>query len=173
MTGELFDYGIYTEASDIRAHVSVVNRSVYVFPTAQGIAAIERERPPLVSAYQEGVIGKTAEGWLVKVEWIADLRRLQFASWTGWEVMAPTHSTSDKGRAAVQCVIAAMRMGRFPFWLDATEDQREHVQIRGTDIVVFCRKKVQVKCDWRGGHQPQGTGNLFIQKAERNPLKRR
>jgi hypothetical protein len=74
---------------------------------------------------------------------------------------------------AVLCVIAAMKRGRFPFWLDAAEDKRENVQIQGTDIVVFCRKKVQVKCDYAAGDKPNGTGNLFLQRAERNPLRRR
>ena len=172
MTGELFEYGILTEASDIRAHVSVVNRAIYVFPTVRGVEAIERERPPLRPAYQDGVTGKTAEGWLVNVEAIADLRSLRFTSWFGWDAMRPTMTTSEKGRAAVACVVAAMKIGRFPFWLDAVEDERENIQIAGTDIVVFCRKKVQVKCDWRCGHKPAGTGNVFLQKAERNPLKR-
>ena len=59
------------------------------------------------------------------------------------------------------------------FWLDAAEDERENVQIQGTDILVFSRKRVQVKCDYRCGDRPLGTGNVFLQRAERNPLKHR
>jgi len=168
---ELFEYGIQTERSDVRAHVSAVNRSVYVFPTANAIAAIEREQPVLRTATQPGVQGPTAEGWLVRPEWIADLRTLRFLSWSGWPEYNATMTTSEKGAWAVRCVIEAMRIGRFPFWVDATEDERADVQIEGTDILVFCRKRVQVKCDARSG-PPPGTGNLFIQRAERNPLKR-
>lgn len=167
----LFDYGIYTEVSDIRAHVSVVNRTIYVFQTRCGIAAIERERPQIRSACQSGVVGITAEGWPVKLEWIADLRRLRFESWQGWAKFNPGLSTSEKGALAVQCVIAAMKRGRFPFWVDALEDDRRYVQVAGTDMLVFCKKRVQVKCDYASGEKPNGTGNLFLQKAERNPRK--
>jgi hypothetical protein len=168
---ELFEYGIQTEHSDIRAHVSVVNRTIYVFKTAAGVAATERAEQR--TACQPGVDGPTAEGWVVPVEQIGDLRRLRFESWAGWDEFLPTLTTSQKGALAVACVREAMRLGRFPFWVDAVEDDRENVQILGTDILVFCRKKVQVKCDYRCGDRPRGTGNVFLQRAERNPLKRR
>lgn len=168
---ELFEYGIHTEHSDIRAHVSVVNRAVYVFLTKNGIAAAALRQVPLVDAGQPGVKGRTAEGWLVKPEWIADLRRLPFVSWPRWGDFDPEMTTTEKGALAVQCVLQTMKLGRFPIWFDATEDDRHNVQILGTDILVFCKKKVQVKCDWKCGG-PLGTGNLFLQKAERNPLKR-
>jgi len=167
----LFEYGIQTEASDIRAHVSVVNRSIYVFRTSEGVRAIEKHKPELRPAYQEGVAGKTADGWLVRPEWIEDLRLLRFESWPLWEEFNPGLPTTEKGRLAVECVLAAMKLGRFPFWIDATESDRENVQRKGTDVLVFCRKRVQVKCDFNGGARPAGTGNLFFQKAERNPLR--
>lgn len=170
---ELFEYGIQTEKSDIRAHVSVVNKAIYVFQTRAGIEAVTRTRPPLRSACQQGVVGITAEGWCVDVNSIADLRVLRFPSWEGWTQFRENLSTTGKGKLAVSCVIAAMKRGRFPFWVDASEDDRQNVQILGTDVLVFCRKKVQVKCDYRGGERPAGTGNLFLQRAERNPLKRR
>jgi len=165
---DLFEYGIHTEQSDVRAHVSVCNKTLYIFPTKNGVAAIEKHCPPLADAGQNGVKGRTANGWLTKIEWIEDIRKLTFASWDGWDRFKPDLSTSEKGKLAVECVIQLMKIGRFPFWLDATEDERENIQVSGTDILIFCRKKVQVKCDWRIGE----TGNLFLQRAERNPLKR-
>jgi len=42
---ELFEYGIMIEKSDIRAHVSVVNRTIYVYKTIEGIKAIEEYHP--------------------------------------------------------------------------------------------------------------------------------
>ena len=169
----LFEYGIQTERSDVRAHVSVVNQTIYVFQTALGVEAIERTNAPLRTATQPGVDGPTAEGWLVDVNAINDLRRVKFLSWDGWPRIAEARTTTAKGTLAVECVIQAMRRGRFPFWLDAAEDERENVQIQGTDILVFCRKRVQVKCDFRCGDKPLGTGNVFLQRAERNPLKHR
>ena len=170
MSAQLFEYGIHTETSDIRAHVSVVNKTLYVFPTRNGVQAIEQHDPPLRDAGQPGVIGRTAEGWTVKIEWINDMRRVRYVSWPRWAEFNQDATTTQKGVLAVDCVIEVMRKGRFPFWVDATEDERENVQRSGTDILVFCRKKVQVKCDYRGGDKPLGTGNLFLQKAERNPL---
>ena len=72
----------------------------------------------------------------------------------------------------MEAVLDSMRLGRFPLWVDAAEEDRENIQLKGMDIVLFCRKRIQVKCDYRSGDRPLGTGNLFIQKAERNPLKR-
>ena len=168
----LFEYGIQTEASDIRAHVSVVNRMIYVFPTRHGVDAVFRVPREERDATQPGVNGPTARGWLVPVDDVKDIRRLKYASWEGWIEFRDDLSTSRKGQLAVQCVIAAMKRGRFPFWLDATEDERHNVQILGTDILVFCRKKVQVKCDYYAGDKPFGTGHLFFQRAECNPLRR-
>lgn len=169
MDQELFEYGIHTEKSDVRAHVSASDRTVYVFRTAEGLRAIEKNQPPLRNAGQDGVAGRTAEGWLVKLEWIDDLRRLRFHSWTQW-IGFSGHglTTSQKGKLAVGCVTQLMKLGRFPLWLDASESERTQVQIKGTDILLFARMKVQVKCDLRAGI----TGNLFLQRAERNPLRR-
>jgi hypothetical protein len=166
---ELFEHGIHTENSDVRAHVSVCNRMIYVFQTVEGRRAIERNHFPLANAWQDGVAGRTAEGWLVRIECIDGIRRLWFNSWTKWDQFTPNLNTSQKGKLAVECVVDLMKGGYFPFWIDeATESDRENVQIKGTDIIVFARKKIQVKCDWRAGE----TGNLFLQRAERNPLKR-
>ena len=166
---DLFEHGIHTENSDIRAHVSAFNQTVYVFRTPEGIKAIERHKPPLVPAWQDGVDGPTAYGWLVKDIWIDGLRRLPCRRWSKWEEFAACRTTSDKGRLAVACVIDLLAIGYFPLWIsDAAESDRHDVQIKGTDIVVFARKKIQVKCDMPAGR----TGNLFLQKAERNPLKR-
>jgi hypothetical protein len=50
------------------------------------------------------------------------------------------------------------------------------VQIDGDDIVVLTganRVHIQVKCDYPGGDKALGgTGNLYLQVAERNPLKK-
>jgi len=168
---DLYDYGIQNEQSDIRAHVSVVNKAIYVFQTSLGIEAIKRHNPREVFATQPGIEGPTARGWLVKIQWIKDLRQLLYYSWKYWPFFSESMSTSDKGALAVKCVCDCMKIGKFPFWIDASEENRADVQIVGVDIVVSCKKRVQVKCDWHSGPIP-GTGNLFLQSAERNPLKR-
>lgn len=170
MSAELFEYGIQTENSDVRAHVSVVNKSIFAYETKNGIKAIEKYRPKEAFASQPGVDGATAKGWLVRPEWIDGLIRLNYVSWPYWHLFNLSMTTTQKGSLAVQCVFDCMKIGRFPFWINATEEDRENIQIKGVDIVVFCRKKIQVKCDWYSGPFP-GTGNLFLQSAERNPLK--
>ena len=164
---ELFEYGIHLENSDIRAHVSAFNKTVYVFRTIEGVKAIEANNPPLAYAGQDGVNGPTGLGWLVRHGWINDLRKIP-VNWARWDEFEAGWNTSKKGRFAVDCVLALMKYGRFPLWINACEDDRENIQLHGTDILVFARKKIQVKCDYPAGR----TGNLFLQKAERNPLKR-
>jgi hypothetical protein len=169
---ELFENGIQTENSDIRAHVSVVNKAIYVFPTFRGREAVEANNIPIKTAIQPGLEFITASGWPVPIEYITDLRAFSYASWPLWSQFRESMNTSAKGKLAVECVLSFLKTGRFPFWIHAQEDDRENIQISGTDIVIFCRKKLQIKCDWRCGHKPLGTGNLFLQKAERNPLRR-
>lgn len=167
---DLFEYGIQTENSDIRAHVSVINRAIYVYETRKGLEAIEKHKPKQAYASQRGVDGFTGLGWLVRPDMIDGLISLKYVSWQHWGLFKESMTTSEKGDLAVKCVCDCIKIGRFPFWIDASEENRESVQIKGVDIVVFCKKKIQVKCDWRSGPAP-GTGNLFLQSAERNPKK--
>lgn len=165
-SASLFEYGICTEASDIRAHVSVCNKTIYVFETKNGVKAIEEHDPRIVPATQPGADGPTATGWLVRMEWIDDLRMIRYYSWPSWDQFNQYLSTSEKGSLAVRCVLDTMRLGKFPFWFDASESDQANIQIKGVDILVCANKKIQVKCDYRAGE----TGNLFLQKSERNPF---
>ena len=169
---ELFEYGIMIEKSDIRAHVSVVNRTIYVYKTIEGIKAIEEYHPKLVTAGQQGVDGITATGWLVKPDQINNMQRLRYYSWPKWSMFDPNMTTTQKGKLAVDCVINAIKLRPFPFFVDTAQTDSQHLEISGTDILLWCKRKIQVKCDYYCGEKPNGTGNLFLQKAERNPLKR-
>jgi len=172
---ELFDYGIYTECSDVRAHVGVLAKMVFVFPTRNAISAVEEHNPKLVFGFQSGVSAPTASGWLIALELIRDLRTIPVKSnWSGWYGWTDNLSTTQKGQRAVELVLQMLRLGRLPIWLDNVEDDpRQNIQIKGTDIVVYAHKRIQVKCDFRAGPKsiPGCTGNIFIQKSERNPLR--
>jgi len=168
----LHDYGIHNENSDVRAHVSVVNRKIYVFRTCDGIAAVKRLNPPVKDAFQLGVNGKTATGWTVPWDAIEGIRRVRMEHWNNWKLFSRELTTDVKGRLAVECVVAAMNDGCFPFWVIAAESSDSRIQIKGTDIVVQHGCKIQVKCDYVAGEKPAGSGNLFLQKSERNPLGR-
>lgn len=163
----LSEYGIHTELSDIRAHVSVVNQSVYVFKTKAGVHAIHEHTPPVRYASQAGVNGITAEGWLVRPEWINGLQTLKPKLFE-WSKFQPSLSTSQKGALAVEVVFYLIRVGRFPLWADAEEEKETGMQLKGSDIIVTCNRRIQVKCDYYSGPKP-GTGNLFLQRAECNP----
>ena len=164
--GELYEYGIQTEHSDIRAHVSPLDKTVYVFKTKAGLDAIEEHKPPLKPAWQLGVTGKTADGWPVKIGWIRDVRHCRFESWPRWSECNESLPPGKKGSLAVACVLEMMKLGRFPLWINASEDDNKDIQIQGTDILVFCHQRIQVKCDFPSAR----TGNLYLQHAERNPL---
>lgn len=168
-SASLFAYGILQEQSDIRAHVGVLSRCVYVFQTRLARELLSTNEYEQAPAKQPGVNGWTANGWKVPWKEIPDIRRLPFISYD-WSVFREADSTSDKGRKAVDVVIALMKKGRFPLWLDAEESDNVKIQLKGTDIVLFNRKRIQVKCDWRCGEGAGCTGNIYLQSAERNPL---
>jgi len=171
---DLVDYGIFTEQSDIRAHVAVAAHRVLVFRTAVVADLVKRMQFTEKTATQPGVTGATARGFTVPVEAIPDLRELHFKSYP-WETFPErTCSTSAKGAGAVYVICELLRRGRFPLWIEsATEAQGKSIQIMGTDIIVYARQRIQVKCDWFAGRREWAdgcTGNVFIQTAERNPL---
>jgi len=168
---ELYDYGIQNESSDIRAHVSVVNRKIYVYETARGLEALsEVEGLKKVPAYQPGVDGKTAEGFLMPWDKITGLQAVELPGKWGWDKFKKDLPTTEKGEMAVKCVLWALECGFFPLWISGKEENGMTLQIKGVDIIVCCNKHIQVKCDYNCGEKPNGTGNLFLQVSERNPL---
>jgi len=170
---QLFDYGIHNEASNIRAHVGVLARVLYVFPTVCATRVMSRFsiRP----AFQDGVTGATAQGHCVPPASIENIRRLAISE-ERMVGFTETLSTSEKGNRAVEIVSAFLKAGRFPLWLDGEFVSDPEIQITGTDIKVRGNWNIEVKCDFRasderGEPHPKCTGNLYLQIAERNPRK--
>jgi len=170
---ELFEYGIFTEGSDVRVHVGVSSQGLYVFKTRDAVRLLTGSNGKYrkADAYQSGVNGRTAEGYPVPWKDIPGVRVLRFSSYD-WSVFSLTDSTSEKGRKAVEVVTCCLKMGRFPLFADAQETDQTTLQIRGTDILLYHKCRIQVKCDWYAGDGKNCTGNLFLQCAERNPLAR-
>jgi len=167
----LFASGIFTEKSDIRVHVGVVARTLYVYRTPI-VATFLAENPgryQMRDAGQDGVRGRTAEGYIVPVREVPDIRCLPFHSYD-WSVFAQKDTTSEKGKKAVAVVTECLKRGRLPMFVDATESECSTLQIKGTDILVVHKTRIQVKCDWWAGDGLGCSGNLYIQTAERNPL---
>jgi hypothetical protein len=168
----LYPHGIFQEDSDIRVHVAPGTRAIYVFQTARAIEAIQAGDYKLVTASQPGVAGPTAAGYAIPCKAIRGMRRITIDGGPWWECFAATDSTSLKGTKAVEVVKILLATGRLPLWVvEPANDSRDvKVQIKGTDIVCWGKWKIQVKCDWRAGDG--GSGNVFLQTAERNPLRR-
>jgi|TARA_R110000824_G_C14859724_1_gene641039 hypothetical protein len=165
----LREHGIQTEDSDIRCHVAPGTRNVFVFRTAAALHVMGDG--PERTASQPGVSGVTGRGRVVPWDAIPGMRRIRWYSVEWWTWFARDQSTSEKGAHAVQVVQHLLGAGRFPLWCgDVDESKDATIQIAGTDIVVAGRWRIQVKCDYDAG--PGGTGNLFLQTAECNPLGR-
>jgi hypothetical protein len=166
----LHDYGIQTEDSDIRCHVAPGTRSIFVFRTATVLSLLNGRHTEALAG-QAGVSYPTGKGYLVSWRQVPDIRRIQWNSFPWWDRFKRDQTTSEKGAHAVWVCTELMRLGRFPLWVEAKESERAQVQLKGTDIVLWGRWKIQVKCDFYAGDGVSGTGNLFIQTAELNPLR--
>lgn len=174
---DLVEYGIQTEKSDWRAHVCWKVARVFYYPTDCGVRAVESGKYQDAAAYQEidGRSVKTATGKLVPPRSIgrctsykipSDLRELF--------TITRTHPPNIKGEFAVQIVKAMVLRGLMPPMVPLAEEQGDlQVQIEGVDIIITSNftMRLQVKCDFDGGPSDWGgTGNLYLQTAECNPL---
>jgi len=179
----LVSYGIQTEKSHIRVHVCPIAKCVYIYPTENGIQAIDSGHYPDVHGYQKDVDFPTAKGYLVPPFDINCCVGLSFRD-DAWDAIgfSPSDSTSEKGSKAVKLVLAMIKRGLFPFLAIAaiSEITDKQLQVQGQDIIIASSAihahediVIQVKCDYAGGEKSLGgSGNLFLQTAERNPLKR-
>ena len=120
-----------------------------------------------------GIIGGTGIGLgyvvpIVDVEPKAILR----SDVCPWHRYTSEMTLAERGAAAVCVVKAAIRSNRFPLWVCDIVTSDHELDINGTDIIVNAKRRIQVKCDWRAcTRNDGGTGNLFVQTHERNPLK--
>lgn len=169
----LYDYGIHIEKSDIRCHVAPGTRLIFVFRT-ELILPLLTDHYRQANAHQPGIDYPTGRGYLVPWREIPDVRRIQWNAVYWWERFDRKQSTSEKGKHAVWVASELLRIGRFPLWIWGAESERSGLQIKGTDILLWGKWGIQVKCDYDAGTgtDGSGTGNLFLQTAELNPLKR-
>jgi len=175
---ELVEYGIRNELSDIRAHLCFKTKTLYAFPTKSGLEDMERcisERKTTYKyGYQRGINYATGGGYPIPWNEIKNLKRVRmdddwFKNYAGPEKM----TTSEIGDMAVEIVMRLMREGRFPFFVDPSFCLDADLQRRGMDIHVNGKWKIEVKGETYGGEKERGgSGNLFFQTHELNPLKR-
>jgi hypothetical protein len=167
---ELVSYGIQDYSCDLMVHVAVKARKVYVYPTNSGKRAIESGLYRTAPAYTGNI--KTAIGYLVPPEEINgckwfDIPKELFDKYQ----FRYKASTSTKGNKATKLVKEMISIGILPLVLDVIEMEDLEEQISGSDLEVIYARSHQVKCDWNAGHKEYGgTGNLFLQVEECNPL---
>lgn len=168
----LIEYGIQTEESDLRAHVCPKVQRIYVYPTANALRVIGARRYRIAHAYQGKV--QTAAGYLVPPRDIPRCREYAPPLWI-WERHQITKdmSTSERGERALKVFMEAVQRGYVALPLSQAVVRDFQQQISGIDVAIRMDVRVQVKCDYAGGPKAYGgTGNLFLQIAERNPHNR-
>lgn len=178
---QLVEYGIFDEKAEFRAHLGVKTKAVYLFRTDDMQALIQSTKYQSRSVWSEvhGMKIETARGYLVPV---VDIPRLVWAAvseaklaYYGFlrHLKSPYMSTSDRGDAASQIVNELLENGELKLPVNGKLVTDAMEQIAGHDLIVTdSGHTIQVKCDLAGGYRERGgTGNLFIQYAECNPLK--
>lgn len=161
------NYGIQNETSDLRVHVCPLVGRVYVYDTQEGTQLISNKKYNLKKVYTNKIL--TALGVAIPIEDILTLRWVDIPKrWlfdSGLKI-TKQQSTVEKGKRAEYLVALLVVCGPSFFTLEDIVFANENEQIQGIDIKF---PKLQVKCDFRGGHKSLGgTGNLFLQTAERN-----
>jgi len=169
---QLVDYGIQNENSDFRVHVCPLAKCVYVYPTFCGVRAIKSGKYRKVPVYTNGV--ETAQGYIVPYSKIENCVAVELLDRT-WEEANILESLSEqeKGARAEALIVKILQLGFLPLPQTAIVVTDAETQIAGGDILASStEKKIQVKCDFKGGGQGdinRCTGNLFLQIAECNP----
>jgi hypothetical protein len=149
----------------IRAHVCAMADKVYVFPTSSGKELVQNKSYRLVSAKQGNII--TAEGWIVPPRDIPNCQEIDIPD-KYRNYITNKDDLGTRGKKAVEIVAYLFKTGKFPILTIPNEVEDDSLQISGTDLIVHVNLKIQVKCDLNGGIGTGTTGNLFLQKAERN-----
>lgn len=171
----LVEHGIQTEDSDFRIHVCFMTGRVYTFPTKKAVNIMREYR--VVSAYQWVNRRKavTSRGYIVPPGAIPGCKWMMIPPDILQNANVPppqSDDTSRKGRAAEFIAQAMLGRGLLPLPQLTEITSNKDLQISGLDILLK-PVKIQVKCDFRGGHKEAGgTGNLYLETHERNPHKK-
>lgn len=174
------DSGILDEQSDLRVHVCSIAKCIYVFPTACGKQAVERAMNSrvlkVVKAYQPSVDEPTAEGYKIIPSDINNCVCITIRD-ESWKRYRFSGTPSEQGAAAEKLVAdlalsGLLPSGGKPSVVKVPAGTPEN--IAGADLVVESPKpvRIQVKLDSPGGAIDRGgSGFLFLQFKEKNPLK--
>ena len=170
---QLIEYGIQTENSNYRAHVGYKTQHIFVFPTQNGqkeVAKYSNQSKRTVS-----IDGKiiTAKGYPIPINSIDSMQSI-FIPHDVYQKYAiyPDMSTTTKGQLAVQIIFEMLNRMLIPLPVNINIKNKKAIQIKGTDIIISSKLRIQVKCDFNAGDKKfGGTGNVFLQTDECNPYK--
>ena len=143
LASELVDYGIQTEDSDIRAHVSVVAGKVYVFPTKLAVALVKSGKYPERKAWQPGIPYPTAKGYIIPWRDIPNIVPVAASKFIREQNFGSEDSTTLKGEKASNVVEGLVRLGWFPLAVlpiwdpDLMADEVHRVAAKGCHAVTF------------------------------------
>lgn len=159
----LHEHGIDADHSDYRAHVCFAEGMIYLYATTDmRELLLTRDYPIFESA--------TSRGYLVPVDDVPNCQRIPVP--VKWRTNLSTRvteesSTTTKRQWSEMLVQRMLERGYVSLPLTATCVNSRDGQLAGHDLRVSLDCSIQVKCDWNGG--ANGTGNLYIETAERNP----
>ena len=163
----LLEYGIQTDESDYRIHVSFGAGSAYFFPTASGKKAIDSELGRPFAASQRGTKLITSTGRKVPWEQIDGCREINIPdSWLKKADCKKTDSTTVKGQKAQKVAIGLLKRGLVPLPINCRIITEKQIQIQGKDLIITPEAfSIEVKCDFFGG-----LYGLALQTHECNPF---
>jgi len=167
----LVGYGIQTDGSHYRAHVGYVAQHVYIFPTKNGLRALEEYDYMERSVKTRDI--ETARGFAVPISHIEGIQEILIPLVVLAKYMIESYfATGIKGGLATEMVAEMLRRGLIPLPVLANLADGIDLQIAGTDIIIASSLHMQVKLDYKAGDRKYGgTGNLFLQVAECNPFR--
>lgn len=166
----LVRYGIHNNQSDLQIHVCARAKKVYVFTPDHARSAL-REKEFRVGQARTGAI-ITGKGQLVPPNAITGCKRYDIPDdillSENIQQMDPPGLKGRKAEAIARKMIAR---GIISLVLSTVTVTDVEMQRTGADLMTVNAQNYEVKCDFSGGEtQFGGTGNLFIQEYECNPL---
>ena len=163
----LIDYGIQKDLSDYRAHVGFQGGYIYFYETRKGREVLMNGNYNLKKGRVPGAPQITFAGYPVPWRNIEGCEEIKIPDDLREKYCPHAGATTyKKGDNAVVVVKEMLLRGLIPIKLTGKEVDEKDLQIKGEDLIVSTNFSIQVKCDMAAGRG--GTGNLFLQTAERH-----
>lgn len=163
----------------VRIHVGVSIRKLFIFTTGEMNKAIAKGGWKKVKAYQPNISEPTSFGLLVPPDAINNLETVDLNLIGGlekfWKSLSEAKSTSDKGEICVKIIANLIYLGKLPIFqpynhIEIIPSTDVETQCQGIDIRIS-NQNIQIKHDFLAGDSVKGSGKLYLEIMEKNPLK--